>query len=64
MENNKKLKLNIDDLKIESFVTALDKDLSKKLQGGLGISPAGDHDHPTHTIKTQDRLHVCGTVQC
>ncbi|WP_345990027.1 pinensin family lanthipeptide [Chryseobacterium sp. Chry.R1] len=64
MENKKKMKLNIDDLKIESFVTALDKDLSKKLQGGLGISPAGDHDHPTHTIKTQDRLHVCNTVQC
>ncbi|WP_131327928.1 pinensin family lanthipeptide [Chryseobacterium vrystaatense] len=64
MENKKKLKLNIEDLKIESFVTALDKDLSAKLQGGLGISPAGEHDHPTHTIKTQDRLHVCGTVQC
>lgn len=61
MKSNK-LKLSIDDLKIESFVTSMDSELSARLMGGLGM----DTDHPTHTEKTEDFEpgHICTTVQC
>lgn len=61
MKNAEKMQLSIDDLKIESFVTSLDNELSAKLMGGLGLAP---QEHPTHTIKTQDHEHLCDTVQC
>jgi hypothetical protein len=65
MRTQEKIQLSIDDLKIESFVTSLDKELSAKLMGGLGIaSEESDPDHPTHTILTLDHEHVCFDVQC
>lgn len=61
MKSNK-LKLSIDDLKIESFVTSMDNELSARLMGGFGV----DGGHPTHTEKTKDFEpgHICTTVQC
>jgi hypothetical protein len=32
----KKLKLNLDELKVQSFVTGLDDDMLKKMKGGTG----------------------------
>lgn len=65
MKNAEKMQLSIDDLKIESFVTSLDNELSAKLMGGIGFDQIAP-SHDTHTIKTKDhhQTHLCDTVQC
>lgn len=46
-----KRKLTLDELKVDSFVTSVSSDVSKRLAGG-----AGQQTHPTHTQRT-DPLH-------
>ena len=53
------IKLSIDDLKIESFVTSIESEMNMRLAGGL----AGQ-SHPTHTLLTDDEGHLCTTVIC
>ncbi|MCW3466697.1 pinensin family lanthipeptide [Chitinophaga nivalis] len=57
MEKNT-LKLNLEDLKIESFVTSLDSEMNKRLAGGLAGA-----SHPTHTEPTDDE-HPCTGPVC
>lgn len=40
---SKKLKLNLEDIKVQSFVTGLDDDIIKKMNGGTD----GDRTTPT-----------------
>ncbi|QJB39381.1 pinensin family lanthipeptide [Chitinophaga oryzae] len=58
-EQSNNLQLNIDDLKIDSFVTSLDNEMNMRLAGGL----AGQ-SHPTHTLQTDDEHHLCTTIIC
>ncbi|UCJ09674.1 pinensin family lanthipeptide [Chitinophaga pendula] len=59
-ENNAdKIKLSLDDLKIESFVTSIDSEMSMRLAGGLAAQ-----SHPTHTQQTDDEHHFCTTKVC
>lgn len=53
------IKLSIDDLKIDSFVTSIDSEMNMRLAGGL----AGQ-SHPTHTVATDDEGHLCTTIIC
>ncbi|RBL89124.1 pinensin family lanthipeptide [Chitinophaga flava] len=53
------IKLSIDDLKIDSFVTSIDSEMNMRLAGGL----AGQ-SHPTHTLQTDDEGHLCTTIIC
>ncbi|MEC5147015.1 pinensin family lanthipeptide [Chitinophaga sp. 212800010-3] len=57
--NSDKIKLSLDDLKIESFVTSIDSEMNMRLAGGL----AGQ-SHPTHTQRTDDEHHFCTTAIC
>jgi hypothetical protein len=57
--NDQKLKLSLDELKIESFVTSIDSEMNARLFGGLGSD-----EHPTHTEITDDEHHECTTVIC
>ncbi|WP_217603650.1 pinensin family lanthipeptide [Chitinophaga sp. GbtcB8] len=61
MKENKapQIKLSIDDLKIESFVTSIDSEMNMRLAGGLA-----NQSHPTHTLATDDEGHLCTTVIC
>ncbi|GAA0550961.1 pinensin family lanthipeptide [Chitinophaga japonensis] len=54
------LRLSLDDLKIDSFVTSIDSEMNMRLAGGLaGLS------HETHTVpSTDDEGHLCTTVIC
>ncbi|NSL87710.1 pinensin family lanthipeptide [Chitinophaga solisilvae] len=59
-ENNvSNLKLSLEDLKIESFVTSIDSEMSMRLAGGLAAQA-----HPTHTERTDDEGHFCTTQIC
>ncbi len=49
--NNKKEKLSLDELKVQSFVTSIDEEKAQKILGGA----AG---HPTHTEET-DKHETC-----
>ncbi|NQX37460.1 hypothetical protein SAMN05421820_103555 [Pedobacter steynii] len=58
-----KIKLNLEDLQLESFVTSIDSEVAKRLSGGLG-----NVSEPTHTVPTDDHHPteqvICTTVQC
>jgi len=57
-----KIKLNLEDLQLESFVTSIDSEVASRLSGGLG-----NVSEPTHTIPTDDHHHgevTCTTVIC
>lgn len=58
-ENKSELRLSLDDLKIDSFVTSIDSEMNMRLAGGL----AGQ-SHPTHTLPTDDEHHLCTTIIC
>ncbi|MNR24845.1 hypothetical protein D3C85_1419520 [compost metagenome] len=57
-----KIKLNLEDLQLESFVTSIDSEVASRLSGGLG-----NVSEPTHTEPTDDH-HTppvrCTTVVC
>jgi hypothetical protein len=57
--NEQSLKLNLDELKIESFVTSIDSEMNMRLFGGFG-----SEEHPTHTEQTDDEHHFCTTMIC
>lgn len=63
-QNSGKLRLSLDDLKIESFVTSMDSEITSRLMGGL--SHDTDPTHETHTERTNDFEpgHICTGVQC
>ena len=48
----KKMKLSLDDLKIQSFVTSVDNELGRRVKGG---------DHRTYIFACSD---ACGTGIC
>ncbi|MGK9118329.1 pinensin family lanthipeptide [Olivibacter jilunii] len=48
---NSSVKLSLEELEIESFVTGVDASLSHKIAGGFGMQ-----SHPTHT-EVSDPLH-------
>lgn len=58
-----KIKLNLEDLQLESFVTSIDSEVAMRLSGGLGNA-----SEPTHTEPTDDHHHPeevkCTTVIC
>ncbi|GGI23295.1 pinensin family lanthipeptide [Pedobacter mendelii] len=63
MKNNQGLKLNLEDLQLESFVTSIDSEMTARLAGGVGVPV----EHPTHTQQTDvsDTPHAkCTTVVC
>ncbi|AMQ01769.1 hypothetical protein TH53_13350 [Pedobacter lusitanus] len=59
---SEKIKLNLEDLQLESFVTSIDSEVAMRLSGGLG-----NVSEPTHTEPTDDH-HTpaikCTTVIC
>jgi hypothetical protein len=60
--NSEKIKLSLEDLQLESFVTSIDSEMAMRLAGGLGAS-----DHPTHTQPTDTEdtpRERCTTVIC
>lgn len=60
--NSEKIRLSLEDLQLESFVTSIDSEMAMRLAGGLGAI-----DHPTHTqpTDTEDTPHAkCTTVVC
>lgn len=59
---NQKVKFSLEDLKVQSFITTLDSEVTARLVGGL----AQEDEHPTHTVVTQDFEvgHLCTTIQC
>jgi hypothetical protein len=60
--NSDRIKLNLEDLQLESFVTSIDSEMAQRLSGGLGSL-----EHPTHTqpTDTDDVPHAkCTTVIC
>ncbi|MGO4292144.1 pinensin family lanthipeptide [Chitinophaga sp. RAB17] len=60
--NSNSIKLNLEDLQLESFVTSIDSEMAQRLAGGLGSL-----EHPTHTqpTDTDDVPHAkCTTVIC
>lgn len=60
--NSNSIKLNLEDLQLESFVTSIDSEMAQRLAGGLGSL-----EHPTHTqpTDTDDIPHAkCTTVIC
>ncbi|WPV66367.1 pinensin family lanthipeptide [Chitinophaga sp. LS1] len=60
--NSENLKLSLDDLQLESFVTSIDSEMAARLSGGLGAL-----EHPTHTepTDTEDTPHAqCTTIVC
>ncbi|WP_342328851.1 pinensin family lanthipeptide [Pedobacter sp. FW305-3-2-15-E-R2A2] len=52
-----KIKLNLEDLQLESFVTSIDSEVASRLSGGLG-----NVSEPTHTEPTDD--HHADPVKC
>lgn len=59
-EQQQNMKLTIDELRIESFVTSIDSELNMRLAGGF----ASEEEHPTHTERTDPEHHRCTTVVC
>jgi hypothetical protein len=59
-EQQQNMKLTIDELKIESFVTSIDSEMNMRLAGGF----ASEEEHPTHTSITDTEHHLCTTVIC
>lgn len=57
-EQQTNVKLTIDELKIESFVTSISNEMNMRLAGGFAS------EHPTHTEVTDDEHHLCTTVEC
>lgn len=57
-EQQSKVKLTIDELKIESFVTSINNEMNMRLSGGFAS------EHPTHTEVTDVEHHECTTVVC
>lgn len=57
-EQQSNVKLTIDDLKVESFVTSISNEMNMRLAGGFAS------EHPTHTEATDDEHHYCTTVYC
>lgn len=60
--NSNNIKLSLEDLQLESFVTSIDSEMAQRLAGGLGRL-----EHPTHTqpTDTDDVPHAkCTTVIC
>lgn len=62
-----KIKLSLDELQVESFVTSMDADMLQKIAGGF--SPDTDDPdvcHPTHTVQTdiahQDECTICDAI--
>lgn len=56
------IKLNLEDLQLESFVTSIDSEVASRLAGGLG-----NLSEPTHTEPTDDHHNPpvqCTTVIC
>lgn len=61
--NSEKVEFNLDDLKLESFVTSINSELAMRLAGGASVPV----EHPTHTQQTDvgDTPHVkCTTIIC
>jgi hypothetical protein len=54
---NKKVKVSLEDLKLESYITSVDSEKAKRIAGGNAAS------HATHTQRT-DREHICTGVVC
>ncbi|HVI48735.1 MAG TPA: pinensin family lanthipeptide [Chitinophaga sp.] len=60
--NSERIKLNLDDLQLESFVTSIDSEMAARLSGGVGSQA-----HPTHTQPTDTEHNPpirCTTVIC
>jgi len=60
--NRKKMKFNVDELKVQSFVTSLNNEEKFSLNGGSG-------DYPTtgwtvETVKQCTCYYTCGSGQC
>lgn len=53
MKNQKKERLNLEDLQVQSFVTSLDSEVERNIMGGAMADPS----HVTHTVKTTDPQH-------
>lgn len=51
------MKLSINELKIESFVTSIDSEMNMRLFGGFA-------SEPTHTEPTDQEHHECTTIIC
>jgi hypothetical protein len=58
-EQQQNMKLTLDELKIESFVTSIDSELNMRLAGGFA-----SEEHPTHTEPTDVEHHFCTTIIC
>lgn len=62
-----KIKLSLDELQVESFVTSMDADILQKIAGGFSAD-TDDPDicHPTHTFPTdiahQDECTACESI--
>lgn len=56
------IRLNLEDLQLESFVTSIDSEMAARLSGGLG---ALSHDTHTEPTDTEDEPHPeCTGVIC
>ncbi|MBX7047407.1 MAG: pinensin family lanthipeptide [Ignavibacteria bacterium] len=58
--NRKKMKFNVDDLKVQSFVISLNIEEKFKLNGGSGDDVSG----PKQTQLICTCIYTCGSGQC